>query len=106
SYLTRPSTTYFSSLSLHDALPILLLSDHDQLKLHCWHERQGITLEYRESPQPTWAAHAAVREPGELVPKSLEPIGTDGGRYRRTDRKSTRLNSSHQINSYAVFCLK
>src|SRR5207244_11233158 len=25
---------------------------------------------------------------------------------RRLDRKSTRLNSSHQINSYAVFCLK
>src|SRR5438552_4622689 len=25
---------------------------------------------------------------------------------RSTDRKSTRLNSSHQINSYAVFCLK
>src|SRR5215216_6309015 len=24
----------------------------------------------------------------------------------RRDRKSTRLNSSHQINSYAVFCLK
>src|SRR5207244_6203115 len=24
----------------------------------------------------------------------------------RTDRKSTRLNSSHQIISYAVFCLK
>src|SRR5258708_30510602 len=32
------------------------------------------------------------------------------GRYRphynRRDRKSTRLNSSHQIISYAVFCLK
>src|SRR5258708_10567655 len=26
--------------------------------------------------------------------------------YRRRDRKSTRLNSSHQIISYAVFCLK
>src|SRR5258708_14860456 len=25
---------------------------------------------------------------------------------RYTDRKSTRLNSSHQIISYAVFCLK
>src|SRR5947208_6660774 len=25
---------------------------------------------------------------------------------RATDRKSTRLNSSHQIISYAVFCLK
>src|SRR5258708_15595816 len=28
-----------------------------------------------------------------------------GGRFRE-DRKSTRLNSSHQIISYAVFCLK
>src|SRR5947208_6783621 len=26
--------------------------------------------------------------------------------YIRIDRKSTRLNSSHQIISYAVFCLK
>src|SRR5258708_26196617 len=31
--------------------------------------------------------------------------GGAGGR-RREDRKSTRLNSSHQIISYAVFCLK
>src|SRR5947208_3793025 len=32
----------------------------------------------------------------------------DPGRTRRggQDRKSTRLNSSHQIISYAVFCLK
>src|SRR5258708_27554538 len=27
-------------------------------------------------------------------------------RRRQKDRKSTRLNSSHQIISYAVFCLK
>src|SRR5947208_6247073 len=27
-------------------------------------------------------------------------------RTTRSDRKSTRLNSSHQIISYAVFCLK
>src|SRR5258708_14469981 len=27
-------------------------------------------------------------------------------RFRIVDRKSTRLNSSHQIISYAVFCLK
>src|SRR5438552_10312896 len=26
--------------------------------------------------------------------------------HQRRDRKSTRLNSSHQIISYAVFCLK
>src|SRR5258708_25483716 len=28
------------------------------------------------------------------------------GQPHRRDRKSTRLNSSHQIISYAVFCLK
>src|SRR5258708_8575096 len=28
------------------------------------------------------------------------------GEQARLDRKSTRLNSSHQIISYAVFCLK
>src|SRR5256885_9877546 len=29
-----------------------------------------------------------------------------GRRARRGDRKSTRLNSSHLVISYAVFCLK
>src|SRR5256885_4525873 len=28
------------------------------------------------------------------------------GCFSRTDRKSTRLNSSHLVISYAVFCLK
>src|SRR2546430_12998833 len=34
--------------------------------------------------------------------------GVTGGMYkaRERDRKSTRLNSSHSQNSYAVFCLK
>src|SRR3989454_7370959 len=31
--------------------------------------------------------------------------GDDDGAHRR-DRKSTRLNSSHLVISYAVFCLK
>src|SRR5258708_23024126 len=34
------------------------------------------------------------------------PHGRAGARRGRVDRKSTRLNSSHQIISYAVFCLK
>src|SRR5258708_8720152 len=32
--------------------------------------------------------------------------GKKKSRPRELDRKSTRLNSSHQIISYAVFCLK
>src|SRR5258708_1816873 len=35
----------------------------------------------------------------------MRPILPDGT-VRTVDRKSTRLNSSHQIISYAVFCLK
>src|SRR5258708_9190523 len=34
------------------------------------------------------------------------PAPRPAGRFRQIDRKSTRLNSSHQIISYAVFCLK
>src|SRR5258708_31979024 len=40
-----------------------------------------------------WQIHEAAID--------LENWGADA-----TDRKSTRLNSSHQIISYAVFCLK
>src|SRR3712207_7924620 len=35
-----------------------------------------------------------------------ERILARGGDYLLTDRKSTRLNSSHANISYAVFCLK
>src|SRR5207244_10347204 len=45
-------------------------------------------------------ACAAVRERGPLRP-ALPELGR-----REQDRKSTRLNSSHQIISYAVFCVK
>src|SRR5258708_14898374 len=37
---------------------------------------------------------------------SLRRVQSAASRAIRLDRKSTRLNSSHQIISYAVFCLK
>src|SRR5260221_5080942 len=33
-------------------------------------------------------------------------VPTETARSAPRDRKSTRLNSSHTVNSYAVFCLK
>src|SRR5256885_9522438 len=39
-------------------------------------------------------------------PTELQPEGPQARRYRGRDRKSTRLNSSHLVISYAVFCLK
>src|SRR5438552_5102586 len=68
--------TVIYTLSLHDALPIF--ADHRPIAL-----RQ-------------------VDEEGKVT------AGNERRRSRVTfpDRKSTRLNSSHQIISYAVFCLK
>src|SRR5688500_19170800 len=40
------------------------------------------------------------------VPWSFAAIRRPAGRRRGEDRKSTRLNSSHLVISYAVFCLK
>src|SRR5256885_11190588 len=40
-----------------------------------------------------------------LAVQELEADG-DAPRFRLRDRKSTRLNSSHLVISYAVFCLK
>src|SRR5438034_8589353 len=41
-----------------------------------------------------------------VVERSAGHIKVELGHIGRTDRKSTRLNSSHTVISYAVFCLK
>src|SRR5258708_29948769 len=50
----------------------------------------------------------AGRIPGPLLPFAVQKAGeaVEIAFWRQIDRKSTRLNSSHQIISYAVFCLK
>src|SRR5947208_10786850 len=76
--VTSPPSTY--TLSLHDALPIFL-------GLSAW----GSALSAVSFTLCGFQMSHAVHEPFyTLLP----------------DRKSTRLNSSHQIISYAVFCLK
>src|SRR5207244_7947641 len=53
-----------------------------------------------EADQSRQSPFAAIHFPNDfLVVDALEELA-------REDRKSTRLNSSHQIISYAVFCLK
>src|SRR5690349_24227531 len=56
---------------------------------------------------------SAVRAPGAARARAAARVAAAaraglrrGGRLRRPDRKSTRLNSSHVEISYAVFCLK
>src|SRR5207248_9068583 len=94
-HFNAPPTTGISSLSLHDALPILECVElapafgppgayESGSKLHALH-----TLRDVRSQSAEWRAK------GEPAPP-----------YEEEDRKSTRLNSSHRTISYAVFCLK
>src|SRR5258708_27401064 len=71
------------------------------------------TTLFRSEHAPARREHAQV-ELLRLIEAPLRPIdeGESGRGVQRVrvllaeDRKSTRLNSSHQIISYAVFCLK
>src|SRR3712207_7264357 len=57
---------------------------------------------------PTLFSPEHVAEFRPLLQEGADRVGRslDGFRIMPTDRKSTRLNSSHANISYAVFCLK
>src|SRR5258708_34159712 len=77
-FFNDTATTEIYTLSLHDALPI--------------------------SPvvSPPCVIKRGIRELLKYMQDFLPPETN----IQDPDRKSTRLNSSHQIISYAVFCLK
>src|SRR5206468_10334282 len=77
---TSPTELY--PLSLHDALPISTLSA------------------IADPPPVLWVRG----NPAALTSRAVAIVSAAG--LPRTDRKSTRLNSSHDQISYAVFCLK
>src|SRR5256885_16581266 len=63
-------------------------------------------LMIRRPPRSTLFPYTTLfrsRPRGGEIPEGHRPVRR--GRRRR-DRKSTRLNSSHLVISYAVFCLK
>src|SRR5688500_19098422 len=92
-----------STLSLHDALPIL--KKNSVLAWSVVVALGGFLFGFdtavisgaEKSIQQYW--NLSVFEHGLTI--SIALIGTVIG-----DRKSTRLNSSHLVISYAVFCLK
>src|SRR5258708_20348465 len=92
-FFNDTATTEIYPLSLHDAFPIFLfLVDQADDVEH----RQFIRGKNLEDQVEAFEDGTASAEPDEFP----------GIRHQPLDRKSTRLNSSHQIISYAVFCLK
>src|SRR2546430_16063441 len=82
-FFNDTATTEIYTLSLHDALPIFGVLDAG-LELQLVRRGAG------------GRAHARIASSTAGVSASVA----------NTDRKSTRLNSSHSQISYAVFCLK
>src|SRR3712207_8465653 len=68
---------------------------------------RGLRLR-RDAAAPLAADRRAGARADRVLAVGPGGVRTDppGPRARRSDRKSTRLNSSHANISYAVFCLK
>src|SRR5206468_12947240 len=90
-YFTDTATSEIYTLSLHDALPI---SGRGRNR-----RRDDGILHRGRAPGPQGPEAPRVRA---VHHRRLHGLGDDGV----GDRKSTRLNSSHDQISYAVFCLK
>src|SRR2546426_8826230 len=81
-FFNDTATTEIYTLSLHDALPISVSS----------------------SKRASASASRSASNCSQRVRKPSAPKTQSMRAFR--DRKSTRLNSSHLVISYAVFCLK
>src|SRR5207244_8328783 len=95
SFSHTPATPHTYTLSLHDALPIFQPMQQ---------------FRYTTGKNATDSAMIIdavdLLYTGPFAGFCLVSSDSDFTRLASRDRKSTRLNSSHQIISYAVFCLK
>src|SRR5206468_8857431 len=93
-FFKHPETTTISTLSLHDALPIC----------HHFHEFRSDNDARLAKPIGEETGRSGKQHVGEHEQGGAH--GQDQFLVLLADRKSTRLNSSHDQISYAVFCLK
>src|SRR3712207_8276503 len=109
-FFNDTATTEIYTLSLHDALPILLeLMDcglgalpgggAEVLTPRVHEELYKKKLDWRDWLETARVAHSVgLKSNATMLYGHIETLPED--------RKSTRLNSSHANISYAVFCLK
>src|SRR5206468_10412323 len=101
-----PDTHELYTLSLHDALPISLAGTLNGKQATVGGASLG--LEFGKVAQAALAAEIRRRVADSLdaqCPTLFQVLLDAGMLIKHVDRKSTRLNSSHDQISYAVFCL-
>src|SRR5205807_9144826 len=97
---TAPNAIY--TLSLHDALPISLEHEADVSGAKRSPPSRGKTVDI--GAVDAHAAGIRVQQPAGA--EEQRRFAAAARPAEGEDRKSTRLNSSHLVISYAVFCLK
>src|SRR5207244_11347710 len=101
-----PGSTCFYTLPLHDALPISVVIGLSESSWRGDAPVQGPPQRFRSEGRRAWPT--AARKPRSTLIFHVERIllaihSLNCWLPDAVDRKSTRLNSSHQIISYAVF---
>src|SRR5207247_10752480 len=99
------SVPYTYTLSLHDALPISL-GKRAIDELHLAEDRLRATDAARNAAEAALNKANATLQEFEVALNHTEARIAAAETQLSEDRKSTRLNSSHEWISYAVFCLK
>src|SRR5260221_2889301 len=96
-FFNDTATTEIYTLSLHDALPI------SRWPSSSWGSTSSPTRAYANRSKNQAMSATVAASPRKA--RAAQPV--PAARLSRAgDRKSTRLNSSHTVISYAVFCLK
>src|SRR5207244_8888651 len=102
----RPATPSLSTLSLHDALPISTKGSRHQVAREEGARRSGGCRPGNWPARYTGRVNRPslfFKSPARTAPPEPSTLGRLRNSAVGGDRKSTRLNSSHQISSYAVF---
>src|SRR2546426_7884335 len=87
-----PYTTLFRSVNVGKAVAVDVAQGHAAALRQVAVEERAVERDVVDEADPG-PGRRELGEPGPAAP-------------RHRDRKSTRLNSSHLVISYAVFCLK
>src|SRR5688500_19253843 len=95
--MSHKSNSEIYTLSLHDALPISIGVDDEAVR-NVLRPHSYLDQITQMNFQVRWLECVPAGGHLELVVRCVL--------RRDRDRKSTRLNSSHLVISYAVFCLK